>query len=411
MEQQSVHKTFHYRLNPTPNQERALETVLWRCRTLYNVALEERSTAWDRCHVSLGYYQQKAELPDLKSACPEYAEVNAQVLQDVILRVERAFQAFFRRVKAGEQPGYPRFQGCNRYHSFTYPQYGGGVTLDGSMLSLSKIGRIPIRLHRPLEGTPKSVTISRDADGWYAAISCAEVPTQPLPPTGRETGIDVGLKVFLVTANGSVVVNPRYYQKAERYLAKCQRRLARRQKKSHRRRKAVRLLAKAHQTVRRQRTDFHHKTACALVRQYDTIYLEDLQVRHMSRRPAPKPDGYGGYLANGARTKAGLNKSIQDAGWYAFRMILACKAAWAGKRVEAVPPAYTSQDCSNIRADGTVCGERVYKTLSMRTHVCPMCGFILDRDENAARNIQWAGQALRGVAGMPAALNREAPCH
>jgi putative transposase len=169
---------------PTPTQERALESVLWRCRELYNAALEERKTAWERWQVSVNYYHQKAELPDLKVACPDYAEVNAQVLQDVILRVERAFQAFFRRLKNGEKPGYPRFQGCNRYHSFTYPQYGGGAVLDGGVLSLSKIGHIPIRMHRSLQGTPKTVTINREADGWYAYISCGDAPAEPLPPTG-----------------------------------------------------------------------------------------------------------------------------------------------------------------------------------------------------------------------------------
>jgi putative transposase len=138
------------------------------------------------------------------------------------------------------------------------------------------------------------------------------------------------------------------------------------------------------------------------VRAYDTIYVEDLQIRNMIRRPAPKPDGSGGHLRNGAAAKAGLNKSIQDAGWYGFRQILTCKAAWAGKQVVAVPPAYTSQVCSG-------CGAVVQKSLGVRTHVCPDCGLVLDRDENAARNVQWAGQALRGLAGVPAGLNREAP--
>jgi len=224
-----------------------------------------------------------------------------------------------------------------------------------------------------------------------------------LPMTGDETGIDVGLKVFLITANGEIVENPRHYCNAETQLKKAQRRVSGRKKGSQRRRKTIAVLAKAYQHVARQRRDFHHKTALALVRQYDVIYLENLQVRNLRRRPAPVPDGTGGYQHNGASAKAGLNRSIHDAGWYAFRTILACKAAWAGKRVEAVPPAYTSQDCSG-------CGARVQKSLSVRTHVCPTCGLILDRDENAARNIQWAGQALRGVAGMPAALNREVPC-
>jgi putative transposase len=383
----TVRTTFKYQLRPTPEQEQALDLVLWRCRTLYNVALEQRKTWWERGQwVSATYYQQKAELPDLKTACPEYAEVNAQVLQDVILRVERAFQAFFRRVKNGETPGYPRFQGRGRYHSFTYPQYGGGVVLDGGVLSLSKIGRIPLRLHRPLQGTLKTVTISREADGWYASISCAEVPREPLPLTGRETGIDVGLKVFLVTAGGEHVENPRHHRKAEKGLRKAQHCVSRRTKGSKRWWKAVGHCAKKYQKVKRQRSDFHHKTALSLVRDYDVIYLEDLQIRNLSRRPNAKPDGNGGYAHNGAAHKAGLNKSINDAGWYAFRRILTCKAAWAGKRVEAIPPAYTSQDCSG-------CGERISKSLSVRTHVCTTCGLVLDRDENAARNILASGRA------------------
>jgi putative transposase len=380
----AVRKTFKYKLVPTPVQEQALETVLWRCRTLYNAALEQRKTWWQRGQGKRAtYYQQKAELPDLRAACPDYAAINAQVLQDVILRVERAYQVFFRRLTAGEQPGYPRFQGRNRYHSFTYPQYGGGGVLDGGVLNLSKIGRIPIRLHRQMSGTPKTVTISREADGWYVCISCAEVPAQPLPQTGEETGIDVGLKVFLVTADGGVIENPRHYRKAEKHLKKAQRRVSRRKKGSKRHCKAVALLKRKHQKVQRQRTDFHHKTALGLLRTYDTIYLEDLRVANMVRNHR-------------------LATSIADAGWAAFRTILEAKAACAGRQVIAVPPQYTSQDCSG-------CGMRVHKSLSVRTHVCLSCGLILDRDENAARNIQGAGQALRGLVGLPAGMNREAP--
>ncbi len=317
---------------------------------------------------------------ELKAACPDYAEVNAQVLQDVILRVERAYQAFFRRIQNGETPGYPRFQGRGRYTSFTYPQYGGGVVLDGGVLNLSKIGRIAIRLHRPLEGTPKTVTVRNEADGWYACISCADVPTQRLPETGRETGIDVGLTVFLVTADGDVVENPRHYRKAEKRLAKAQRRVSRRTKGSKRRKKALALLKRTHQTVQRQRRDFHHKTALLLVRIYDTIYLEDLQVRNMVRNH---------YLA----------KSISDASWSRFRAILTFKAACAGKWVIAVPPAFTSQDCSG-------CGERVPKSLSVRTHVCPSCGLVVDRDENAALNILQLGRQRSGAGQAPQALTQ-----
>ncbi|HEX6798261.1 MAG TPA: transposase [Ktedonobacterales bacterium] len=384
MEQQSVRKTYKYKLDPTPDQERALGHTHTLCRRVYNCALEQRRTWWERGQCggqgkSATYYQQKAELPDLKAACPDYAAVNAQVLQDVILRVERAFQAFFRRGAAGETPGYPRFQGAGRYNSFTYPQYGGGAVLDGGLLSLSKIGRIRIRVHRPLAGTPKTVTISREADGWYACLSCADVPRQPLPPTGRETGIDVGLKVFLITADGKIVENPRHYRTAEKQLAKAQRRVSRRTQGSHRRRKAVRLLTRARQKVRRARADFHHKTALTLLRQYDTIYLEELQVRNMVRN-------------------SHLSKSISDAGWAAFRTILDAKAACAGRQVIAVPVQYTSQDCSG-------CGERVPKSLSVRTHVCPSCRLVLDRDENAAINILRAGQARQGAVAVAAVMN------
>ncbi|MGZ3674678.1 MAG: RNA-guided endonuclease InsQ/TnpB family protein, partial [Ktedonobacterales bacterium] len=249
-----------------------------------------------RAGKGITYYQQKAELPELKAACPEYSEVHSQVLQDVLLRLERTFAAFFQRIKEGATAGYPRFQGHNRYHSFTYPQYGNGAVVDGGVLSLSKIGRIPLRLHRPMVGAPKTVTISKEADGWYVCFSCAEVPTQPLPRTGREAGIDVGLKVFLITSDGEAVENPRHHRKAEKHLKKAQRRVSRRKKGSNRRKKAVNLLAKRHQQVRRQRRDFHHKTANMLLRQYDTIYLEDLRVANLMRNRH-------------------LAKSISDAGW------------------------------------------------------------------------------------------------
>jgi putative transposase len=362
-----------YKLKPTPEQARQLEEVLWRCRTLYNTALEERITAYRRCGVTLTCYQQQAELPDLKAAFPEYVAIHSQVLQDVLARLDKTYQAFFRRVKTGQTPGFPRFQGRNRYHSFTYKQYGNGARLDNGYVVLSKIGRIEARWSRPLEGTPKTVTISHEADGWYAILSCTDVPAQLLPPTGKETGVDVGLKVFLITADGLVVENPRHHRKAEKKPAKANKRVSRRKKGSKRRGKAVGQLQRAHQTVKRQRADFHHKTALMLLRQYDTIYLEDLRVANMVRNRH-------------------LAKSISDAGWGQFRAILEGKAAYAGRRVVAVPPAYTSQDCSG-------CGTRVPKSLSMRTHVCTACGLVLDRDENAARNIQWAGQALRGLAG------------
>src|SRR5689334_22822327 len=216
MEQQTIRKTYKYKLKPTLEQKRELERVLRLCRHVYNAAVGERREAWRMRGVSITYYQQKAELPGIKEAMSEYAEVNAQVLQDVILRVDRAFQAFFRRLREGQTPGYPRFHGRDRYQSVTYPQVGehGGAMLDGGVLSLSKIGRIPIRLHRPLEGVPKTVTISREADGWYACISCDDVPIHALPATGQATGIDLGIEAFATLSNGARIFHPGWYRKA-----------------------------------------------------------------------------------------------------------------------------------------------------------------------------------------------------
>jgi putative transposase len=205
------------------------------------------------------------------------------------------------------------------------------------------------------------------------------VPKQPVPPTGRETGIDVGLQVFLVTADGLVGDHPRHLREAEQALKQADRRVSRRQKGSRRRKKAVALRARKHQKVRRQRRDGHHQAALLLVREYDTIYLEDLQVRNLVRNRH-------------------LAKSIADASWAQFRTILASTAACAGTRVVAVPAHFTSQD-------GSGCGERVPKSLRVRTHVCPCCGLVLDRDENSALNILRAGQARQGAVALAAVLN------
>jgi putative transposase len=381
MEQQTVHKTYMYKLNPTPQQERELGRVLGLCRSLYNTALEQRIVAYKQRHVSLLRYQQEAELKDIRAAFPDYAAIHSHVLQDVLARLDKTYQAFFRRVKAGERAGLPRFQGRNRYHSFTYKEYGNGAQLDNGFLVLSKIGRVAVRWSRPLDGTPKTVTISREADGWYVCFSCADVPTQPLPATGQETGIDLGIEAFATLSDGTRIFAPGWYRKAERALKTAQRRVSRRKKGSARRRKAVTLLAKAHQKVRRQRQDFHHKAALALVRQNDVIYHEDLQVRNMVKNHH-------------------LAKSIQDAGWATFLAILSFKAACAGRSVVAVDPAFTSQTCSG-------CGVLVAKGLSVRWHSCPDCGTSLHRDHNAAKNIERAGQALRGGVAVVASGNRE----
>jgi putative transposase len=321
--------------------------------------LGRRIIAYRRAGVSLSRFQQEAELKDIRAEFAEYAAIHSHVLQDVLARLDKTYQAFFRRVKAGEKAGFPRYQGRTRYHSFTHKEFGNVATLDNGFLVLSKIGRIAVRWSRPIEGMPKTVTISREADGWYVCFSCADVPIQPLPPTGRETGADLGIEAFATLSDGTRIFHPGWY------------------------RKAVTLLAKAHQQVRRHRQDFHHRTALALVREQDVIYHEQLQMANMVKNHR-------------------LAKSISDAGWGEFLTILtilAFKAASAGKQVVGVDPAFTSQSTSG-------CGVLVQKGLSVRWHSCPDCGTSLHRDHNAARNIERLGQSLRGGAGVPASENR-----
>jgi putative transposase len=369
---ETVRTTVKYKLRPTPAQEGELERVLWRCRTRYNTALEQRISLWRHRGVSRSRYQQEAELKDLRAAFPDYATIHTHVLQDVLARLDKTSQAFFRRVQRGEQAGFPRCKGRDRFHSFTFKADGNGARLDNGVLVLAKIGRLAVRWSRPLAGTPKPVTITHEADGWDVAISCAEVPRQPLPLTGQETGIDRGLESFATLADGRQLANPRIFRVAELALKRAQRRVSRRPQGSHRRRKAVRLLARAHQHVRRARADCQHKVALSLVRPYDTIYHEAVQVANMARNHA-------------------LAKSISDAGWGQFCAIRSCKAAEAGKTVVGVPPAFTSQACSG-------CGVVVQKGVSVRWHLCPECGTSRHRDHNAALNILRLGQSRAGQA-------------
>src|SRR6476659_6962548 len=218
MDRPTVRKTYKYKLNPTPTQERELRRVLGLCRWLYNTALEQRIIAWQRRHVSVSRFQQEAELKDIRASFPEYAAIHSHVLQDVLARLDKTYQAFFRRLKAGERSGFPRFQGRDRWHSFTYKEFGNGATLDNDVLVLSKIGRIAVRWSRPITGTIKTVTLSREADGWYVCFSCADVPVHPLPYIGQEAGIDLGIEALATLSNGTRIFSPGWYRQAERRL-------------------------------------------------------------------------------------------------------------------------------------------------------------------------------------------------
>mgnify|MGYP001601656919 CR=1 FL=1 len=361
-----LRKTFKYRLYPNRAQVVLLERQLVLCCEVYNAALQERRDAWRMGRNRISFPMQSAQLPLIKGDCSELREVYSQVLQDVLHRVDKAFDGFFRRAKRGETPGFPRFRSRRRYDSLTYPQLG--FSLEGNYLALTKVGVLKVKLHRPLEGTVKTLTLKRECGKWYALFSC-EVETAPLLPSDKAVGIDLGLESFLTTSDGEHVENPRHLRQAEFRLVKAQQRVSQRKKGGNRRRKAVRLLARQYQKVRNCRKDFHHKTARELVQSYGFIAAEDLRIRNM--------------VQNGH-----LSKSISDAGWGQFVSILQAKAEWAGREVVLVNPRNTSQVCSR-------CGAHVSKPLSERVHSCPICGLFLHRDVNAARNILALGRSVQ----------------
>lgn len=352
-------KAFKYRLYPTVEQVQKLSETLWLCSILYNQCLAERRECWELGGHTVTKYAQMGRLPELKAVDERFNLVHSQVLQDVIKRLDKAFEAFFRRVKAGDKPGYPRFKPARRYDSFTFPQAPSGCQLQGNKLILSKIGTIKVKLHREVLGKVKTVTIIRQADGWYASFAC-EVEAVALPPSDLAVGIDLGLESFAVTSDGEFFPSAKHLRKAEKSLKHLQRQVSRRVKGSRRRKKAVRQLAKAHLHVANQRMDTAHKVARSLVNRYGTIAVEDLQIINMLRNHH-------------------LAKSISDAGWNLFVNILMSKAAEAGREVVKVDPRYTSQACSE-------CGVIVPKKLHVRWHSCE-CGCELHRDVNAARNI------------------------
>ncbi len=384
-------KAYKYRLYPTRKQAVRLQEVLDLNRELYNAAVQERRDAYRMAHVSIGYNQQAAQLPEIKEMRPEYAGIHSQVLQDTLRRVDKAFKAFFRRVKNGEKPGYPRFQGYGRYDSFTFPQSGFSLTGD-NRVCLSKIGTIKVKFPQkkkanPPQGTMKTCTVKREGEHWLIVFTCEVEHDLVYHPSEEAVGIDLGLLHFATLSDGSMVENPRHLRASEQKLKKLQEALARKKWGSKRRRKAAQVVGKNHRHIRNQRKDFHHKEARKLVNSYQTIVFEKLQPAKMSKRPNPKQDeATGQYLPNGASAKAGLNKSILDAGWGQFQQLCQSKAEWAGSRVLFVNPRYTSQMCSG-------CGVIVHKELSERWHACS-CGCSLDRDHNAAINIKRAGIAL-----------------
>lgn len=358
---------YKFRMYPNKQQEASLDLTLNTCRHLYNMALADRKNAYELEGISRTYGDQAAVLVAEKKD-GNFTGVFSQVLQDVLRRLDKSFKAFFRRVKAGEKPGYPRFKGDGWYKSFTYPQVG--FKFDGSKLNLSKIGSIRIFKHREVEGKIKTCTIKKDNLGHWYAILVSEV--EDVSPTEPKTaiGVDVGLKSLVALSTGETIEYPRYYIQAEERLAAAQRNLSRKKKGSANRRKAKARAAKLHQKIQNHRDEFLHQVSRMIVDSADLIVFENLNISGMLKNHH-------------------LAKHIQDHAWGKLIQFTQSKAAKAGKVVELVDARYTSQKCSQ-------CGIMVPKTLADRTHFCPNCGLEMDRDINASVNIRTLG--LRGRA-------------
>lgn len=365
----AMRRAFKYRIYPTKAQEKAFIHWLDACRELYNAAIEERKEAWRLQKVSINFKVQSAQLPEIKKLRTDVGAVYSQTLQNVLHRVDFAFQAFFRRVNRGETPGYPRFKSRDRYDSFTFPQ-DQAFRIDGKRLHLSKLGEVKIKLHRQIEGIPKTCSIKRDAGKWYAVFSCDNVPARAYPFSESEVGIDVGLESFATLSTGEKIKNPRWYRKTEEQLKIAQRSLSRKKRGSARRRKTKSAVIRLHAKAKNQRQDFHHKLAHRVVSENILIAVEDLYVKEMAEK-----------------SSSGMRKSISDAGWSGFLSILGAKAEEAGRLFVRVPPRSTSSTCSE-------CGAFRQKTLSEREHRCP-CGLVLDRDVNASLNILRLGRSLQ----------------
>lgn len=377
-------------------------------RALYNAALEERREAYRRRQISIRYGDQSAQLKQIRAADPDgQGRWSFTSQQQTLRRLNRAFEAFFRRVKNGERAGYPRFKGRGWFDTVTFVE-GDGAKWDSqphhpsvTFVKLHGVGHVRVHQHRPVRGRVKQVEVKREGSRWYVIVSCEEVPAELLPATGRQVGVDVGVVHFAtvsepiegITDADGHIANPRYLQAAGEELATAQRAHARTRRGSKRRRKAAQRIARTHRKVSRQRADHAHKTALALVRAADVVAVEDLKIKNMTKSPAPRPDPgqAGAFLPNGSAAKAGLNRSILDAGWGVFLGILAYKAESAGRRLIPVNPRDTSRTCP---APG--CGHvSADNRRTQADFLCVRCGHTANADVVGASNILRAGLVLR----------------
>lgn len=394
-----VRRAYKFLLRPTSRQSALLSECLEDMRQLYNAALEERREAWRMGKRKITFYSQDAQLKEIRAADPDgQGRWSSQAHTATVRRLDRAFDAFYRRCKAGEKPGHPRFKGRSRFDSIEWTHHGNGCRWNSvphptvTRLYLKGIGNIRVHQHRAVKGTIKTITAKREGRRWFVILSCDDVPAEPLPATGAVVGIDLGIASFLITSDGAQVPNPRHLAATADQLATAQQELQRKKRGSKRRRKAVARVAALHGKVGRSRLDFAHKAALALVRDHDVIAHEALAISNMTRRPKPRPAEDGTYEPNGAAAKAGLNKSINDAGWGIFLRVLAAKAESAGRLVIAVDPRHTSQRCA--QCGHVAAGNRVTQAVFR----CQRCGHQAHADINAAINILRSGLDLREAA-------------
>jgi putative transposase len=385
-----MNKTFQYRLYPTHKQQTTIRAWLALCCEVYNAALQERRDAYRMSGVSISYTHQCTELPGCKELRSELARVNSQVLQDVLKRVDLAFDGFFRRVRNGERPGYPRFRSRQRYNSLTFKQYQNsfdvraGKNQTGTLI-LSKLGSIKLVMHRPLTGLPKTATVKRTPTGkWFVSISVETGPEAgTLPPSDESVGIDVGLSTFAYLSTGEQIANPRFFRKEEQALSRAHRKLSKARRGTQRREKRHKVVARVHERVRWRRENFIRQEVASIVKRFGLIAVEALVVRNLMKNP-------------------NVSKSIADAAWSSFIAHLLSKAEEAGRAVVRVNPAYTSQTCS-------ACEHRQEMPLSVRVYECPTCGLVIDRDYNGSKNILAAALVAVGRHGcvIPEAPARE----
>ena len=415
-----------YKLLPTYEQRCRMSKWLDMLRCQYNYLLADRFDWCEMNHCSVNacplicsiaeprerpeYYGQKRSLVSLKQERKWYSDIHADVLQDMVKRVDLAFSRFIKGDKNGKRSGKPRFKGKNRYRTFAYQRVKPDC-IQGNRVTLPKLGEMKLIQHRPIPDgfVIKRALVKKKADGWYVTLTLEDksIPDLPMverqPTEANSIGVDAGLEYFIACSDGDTKQPPKFYRQAEEKLTQLQAKRDSRSKGSKPRRKLNERIAKRHQRIARQRKQWHFETAQQLIDKAEVILIEDLKVANMARRNKPKQGEDGTFLPNGQSAKSGLNKSFADAGIAGFlNEILPYKAAQAGKQVVKVNPAGTSQHCA-------ICLNRVAKELSDRWHECSHCGASMPRDVNSGILIKKVGLGVASLKNANPRKGRRSP--